>query len=45
MIHATQLYIICIADLTGPEKLNNTGRTTMRRERLIKVSLYPYSSK
>jgi hypothetical protein len=31
---------MCIGDLTGPEKINNTGRTTM-----IKVSLYPYYSK
>jgi hypothetical protein len=32
MIHATQLYIMCIGDLRGPEKINNTGRTTKQRE-------------
>jgi len=34
---------MCISDLTGPEKINNTGRTTMQREKNdkgITVSLF-----
>jgi len=33
MMHATQLYIMRISDLTGPENIKNTGRTTMQREK------------
>jgi len=43
MIHTTQLYIMCIGDLTGPEKISNTGRTTTQKEKTDKgttVSLF-----